>query len=104
MKKLIKTLHILGIVLFFGSILSHAISGLAEGVHGNVQSDLVVRQVVDVATWYLTVPGLSLLVLTGLAMVVMRERPIRNLLPHLIIVTLILTNAIFILLPTGQAI
>ena len=104
MLTLTKALHIIGVVLFFGSILDHAITGLAEGLHGNAQAVLVARQIVDVATWYLTLPGLVLVTLTGIGLVVMRERPLPNLVPHLFIAALILVNAIFILLPTGQAI
>jgi len=104
MLKFIRALHITGAVVFFGSILGHAITGLAEGVHDNAQTYLLTRQIVDIATWYLTLPGLVLLTLTGIALVVMRERPIRHLRPHLFIVALILLNAVFILLPTGQAI
>lgn len=104
MSKFVRAFHIIGVVLFFGSILGHAITGLAEGVHGNAQAHLVARQIVDVATWYLTLPGLVLVTLTGIGLVVMRQRPLRHLRPHLFIATLILANAIFILLPTGQAI
>lgn len=100
----VRALHIIGVVLFFGSILGHAIADLAEGVHGNTQAYLVARQIVDVATWYLTLPGLVLLTLTGIGLVVMRQRPLRHLRLHLFIATLILANAIFILLPTGQVI
>lgn len=99
-----KALHIVGVALFFGSILGHAITGLAKGLHENPQALLVARQIVDVATWYLTLPGLALLTLTGLGLVIKRERPLRYLRPHLLIAGLIVANALFILLPTGQAI
>ncbi|MCP4933582.1 MAG: DUF2269 family protein [bacterium] len=99
-----KALHIIGVALFFGSILGHAITGLAEGVHGDAQAVLVARQILNVATWYLTLPGLVLVTLTGIGLVVIHERPQTNLRPHLLIAALIFMNAIFILLPTGQAI
>jgi len=102
MLKFIKALHVIGVGLFFGSILGHAVAGLAPGIHDSPHTRLVARQIIDVATYYLTLPGLALLLLTGVALVVKRERPIRNLAPHLFIAVLILVNAIFILYPTGQ--
>ena len=104
MLKFTRALHIIGVVLFFGSILGHAITGLAEGLHSNASAVLVSRQIVDVATWYLTLPGLALLSLTGIGLIIMRERPLRKLSPHLFIAALILVNAIFFLFPIGQAI
>ncbi len=102
--RLIKAFHVLGAVLFFGSILGHAITGLAANVQDSAQTQLVARQIIDVATWYLTLPGLALLVLTGIGLVVMRERPIRLMGPHLFLAALILVNAIFFLFPIAQAI
>lgn len=107
MDKLIKALHVLGVILFFGSILGHAIAGLAESVHDGPVTERLVRQVIDVATWYLTVPGLVLLTLTGIAMIVMRRASLLKMrwtFLHVFIAVLILLNATFVLLPTGQAI
>ena len=53
------------------------------------------------------VPDLTrsgLLVLTGIGLVVMRERPIRLMGPHLFLAALVLVNAIFFLFPIAQAI
>ncbi len=107
MLKLIKALHVLGVVLFFGSILGHAIAGLAENVHDSAQTQRIARQIIDVATWYLTVPGLLLLTLTGITMVVMRKASLLKMrwtFLHVVIAALIVLNATFVLLPTGQAI
>lgn len=103
MHKIIRVFHILGVVLFFGSILGHAVVGLAEHTHDSPQALLLTRQIVDVATWYLTLPGLLLLVLSGVGLIIYRERPMRYLAAHLFIAILILANAIFILFPVGQA-
>ena len=107
MAKLITALHVLGVILFFGSILGHAIAGLAESVHDGPVTERLARQVIDAATWYLTVPGLVLLTLTGIAMIVMRGASLLKMrwtLLHGFIAVLILLNATFVLLPTGQAI
>ena len=107
MNKAIKAFHVVGVVLFLGSILGHAIVGLAESVHDNPQNQLVGRQIIDVATWYLTVPGLVLLAVTGIAMIALRGLSIlkvRWTLVHVILATLILFNAAFLLLPVGQSI
>lgn len=104
MLKLTKSFHVLGVVLFFGSILGHAVAGLAETVNDSPETRLLARQVINVATLYLTIPGMGLLLLSGIGLVVRRQRPLRNLAPHLILVSLTLLNAVFILLPAGQMI
>lgn len=107
MRRLIKPLHVIGVALFFGSILGHAVAGLAESVHDSPKTEQLARQIIDVATWYLTIPGLVLVTLTGLGMILMRGRSLlrmRWMMLHLFIAVLILLNAILILLPTGQAI
>lgn len=107
MIKLVKALHVLGVVLFFGSILGHAVVGLAETVHDSAQTRFVARQIIDAATWYLTVPGLALLALTGLGMIIMRGKSLlgmRWMVVHLTLAGLVLLNAILVLLPTGHVI
>ncbi len=107
MPKFLKAAHLVGFALFFGSILGHAVAGLAESAHFGVQSQLVIRQVSDVTTWVLTVPDLALVILTGAGMVFLRKPQLlkmRWVKVHLAIGALILLNAVFILVPAGQEI
>jgi hypothetical protein len=63
------------------------------------------RQAIEIATWSLTVPGLALLVATGLFMTFRSGLGFgrcRWLTVHQIIGTLILLNAAFILVPVGR--
>ncbi len=107
MQKIAKAFHVIGVAAFLGSILGHAIGGLAENVNDSAAAQLVGRQIIDVATWYLTIPGLVLLSVSGLYIIVQRgwlQLKMRWLVLHLVIGTLILLNAFFILMPTGQGI
>lgn len=105
MLKFVKALHLLGVVMFFGSILGHVTVGLVPGAQDDPQTALVVRQAIDVATNSLTVPGLMLLLVTGIFMIVKGKLPIfkmRWLTLHAIFGLLIVLNAAFVLYPTGQ--
>lgn len=105
MLKLIKALHVLGVVMFFGSILGHVTAGFIPAAKSDPQTALIVRQAIDAATTYLTLPGLVLLVVTGVFMIVRRRLPIikiRWLALHAIFGLLIALNAAFVLLPVGQ--
>lgn len=105
MLKFVKALHLLGVVMFFGSILGHVSVGLVPGARDDPQTALVVRQAIDVATNSLTVPGLVLLLFTGIFMIVKGKLPIfkmRWLTLHAIFGLLIVLNAAFVLYPIGQ--
>lgn len=105
MLKVVKALHLIGLVMFFGSILGHITAGFIPGAQDDPQTALIARQAIDVATTYLTVPGLVLLLLTGIFMIVKRKLPIfkfRWLTLHAIFGLLILLNAAFVLYPVGQ--
>ncbi len=105
MHKLLKSLHLLGAIMFFGSVLGHVTTGFIPAAKTDPQTALVVRQAIDVATTYLTIPGLVLLLVTGPAIVVKGKLPIlgtRWLMLHAVFGLLIAVNAAFVLLPTGQ--
>jgi hypothetical protein len=105
MLKVVKALHLIGVVMFFGSILAHITAGFIPGARDDPQTALIARQAIDVATTYLTVPGLVLLLLTGFFMIVKGKLPIlriRWLTLHATFGSLIALNAAFVLYPTGQ--
>ena len=60
----LKVLHLMGLVLFLGSIFGHIVAGILGG--GPVSGDrfLAAREHIAAATQFLTVPGLGLLLLS----------------------------------------
>ncbi len=105
MLRFVKALHLVGVVMFFGSILGHVTAGLVPGAQDDPQTTLIVRHAIDVATTYLTLPGLALLLVTGIFMVVKGKLPvlkIRWMTLHLVFGLLIVLNAAFVLYPVGQ--
>lgn len=105
MLKFVKALHVLGLAVFFGSILGHVTAGFVPAAQDDPQTALVVRQGIDVATTWLTLPGLVLLLVTGVAMIVLGRLPVlrtRWLALHAVIGLLIVLNGVFVLYPTGQ--
>ena len=105
MLKFVKAAHLLGVVLFFGSILGHITVGLVPGAKDDPQTALFAREAIGVATTYLTLPGLVLLVLTGIFMIAKGKLPVfktRWLTLHALIGMLIALNAVFMLYPTGR--
>ncbi|HRY24492.1 MAG: DUF2269 family protein [Geminicoccaceae bacterium] len=105
MLKLVKALHLLGAMLFFGSILAHVTTGLIPGAEDDPQTALVIRQAIAIATSYLTMPGLILLLVTGTSMIVKARLPIfrlRWLTLHALFGLLIALNAALVLYPTGR--
>lgn len=105
MLKVVKALHLIGVVMFFGSILGHIAASSIPGAGDDPQTALITRQTIDAAETYLTLPGLVLLLLTGSFMIVKRKLPIfriRWLTLHAILGLLIALNAAFVLYPVGQ--
>lgn len=78
MQKTLKYLHLLGLVLFLGSIFTYVlISMLVKS--GSLEDLVFGRQIIRTGTLYLTLPGMWLAVLTGLLMAergkgILRER------------------------------
>ena len=105
MLKLVKALHLLGAILFFGSILGHVTTGFIPGAEDDPRTALVIRQAIAIATSYLTMPGLILLLVTGTIMIVKGRLPIfrlRWLTLHALFGLLIALNAALVLYPTGR--
>jgi hypothetical protein len=104
MYKIAKALHLVGLAMFLGSILGHISVGFVPGAKDQAEAMLFGRQAIEIATWSLTVPGLALLVVTGLFMTVRGGLGFgrwRWLTAHQIIAVLILLNAALILVPVG---
>lgn len=104
MMRTAKALHLIGLAMFLGSILGHITVGLIPSVAEDPAALLFARQAIEIATWALTVPGLALLVATGLFMT-LRGRfgvfRIRWLTLHQAIAGLIVLNVALVLVPTG---
>jgi len=104
MYKIAKALHLLGLAMFLGSILGHVTVGFIPGATDPSRTMLFGRQAIEVATWSLTVPGLALLVVTGLFMTIHGRLGFlkrRWLTLHQLFGVAILLNAAFVLVPLG---
>jgi hypothetical protein len=103
MVRLLKTCHLLGLTLFLGSILSHIVAGAAAGAPGTA-SFLYAREQIALATQFLTLPGLALSVLSGIALVaVSRLSPLRNrwLAAKIALTLAVMANSALFLAPAG---
>ena len=101
----LKVIHIFGVVLFFGSILAHMVASIFASTNGDAQILYIVRQVMAAETKFLLVPGIFLFFASGIAMIIvgkLKFKTTRWLMLHAIIGSLVILNAIFILLPAGQ--
>ena len=104
MYKTAKALHLIGLAMFLGSILGHISIGFLPDA-GAAQTILFGRQAIAVATWWLTLPGLALLIVTGLFMTVQGRHGFgrrRWLTAHQVLAVLIALNAAFVLVPGGE--
>ncbi len=105
MYKTAKALHLIGLAMFLGSILGHISIGFLPGAGEAGQAILFGRQAIAVATWWLTLPGLAVLVITGLFMTVQGGHGIgrrRWLTAHQVLAALIVLNAALVLVPGGE--
>jgi hypothetical protein len=102
--KIAKALHFVALAMFLGSILGHVTIGFVPGAKDPAQAMLFGRQAIEIATWSLTIPGLALIAVTGLFMTSRGGLGFgrrRWLTVHQTIGTLILLNAVLILVPVG---
>lgn len=105
MLKLVKALHLVGIVMFFGSILGHITLGFDPDVQADAQTILTLRKANAAATYILTLPGLTLAFLTGVLLIAKGGLAIsktRWLMLHAVFGLLIAVNSVFVLYPIGQ--
>lgn len=102
--RIAKALHFVGLAMFLGSILAHVSLGFVPGAGDPAQAMVFWRQGIEIATRSLTVPGLALLVLTGLFMALRGgARFVRQrwLIAHLAIGALIVVIAGLVMVPVG---
>ena len=105
MYKYVKYAHLLGLCMFMASIAIHIMVGFVPGGREVASVILIGRQLIDVSTWALTVPGLALLTISGAFMVVKTSRGIGQrkwLIAHLVLASLAIINAGAILIPMGH--
>lgn len=106
MLKLAKTIHIIGVAMFLGSIFAHIAAGMAPEVTTNPAAMLFARQTIATATLYVTLPGLAIAVVSGLFMThygkfgLFRERWLTL---HQLAALVMVANALVMLVPIGRA-
>lgn len=102
--KTAKALHIVGASMFLGSILTHITVGAIPGMYKTAGATVLGRSAIELATEFVTLPGLALLLLTGVFMTV-RGRfglgKIRWLTVHQSLGVLVILSAVFVLYPVG---
>jgi len=96
-------MHIVGVAMFFGSVLAHVTAGLIPGAAENPAIMLAARQAISLANWYVTIPGLILAIVSGALMAASakyeKRRPIGM---HIASAATITAIAAFVLIPTAQ--
>lgn len=103
MVRFLKTCHLLGLTLFLGSILGHIVASVAAGAPGGA-SFLYARQHIALATQFLTLPGLALSVLSGIALAASsRLSPLRHrwLAAKIALTLAVMANSALFLAPAG---
>ncbi len=68
MFKAFKVIHIVGVAMFLGSIFAHITAGQVPGATADPPAMLFARQAIDLATRYVTLPGLAIAILSGVLM------------------------------------
>ncbi|WP_282608853.1 DUF2269 family protein [Pelagibius sp. Alg239-R121] len=104
MRKFVKALHLIGLAMFLGSVFGHIAISLNAGADQDPETLLFARQAIEVAIIYVTLPGLILLLVTGVVLTVSGRFgvfKIRWLTLHQVLGVLIILNAAFILYPAG---
>ena len=105
MFKVFKVIHIAGVTMFLGSIFGHIATGLLPGAADNPPAMLFARQAIEIATRYVTVPGLIIAIVSG-ALLVASGYPgflkRRWLVLHMVAVAVIAAITVTVMLPIGQ--
>lgn len=100
----LRILHIVGLAMFLGSILGHIVLSSLP-VSGDPQAFLFVRMAIIRETHALTLPGLGLLLVSGLWLTMSRHGGFfkqRWLTVHQILALFVLLNALLVLAPVGD--
>lgn len=104
MYRILKILHLLGLTLFLGSVLGHIVAGIGAGDPGSA-SFLFAREEIALATRALTLPGLLLAILSGIAMARLgRLSPVRQrwLAAKALLTAVVAVNALLFVVPSGD--
>ena len=102
MRNLAKGLHLIGLVMFMGSILSFIAMNAFVGASTDAVLISQQRQFVSTITWALTIPGMWILVITGCLTALSGKYSLtehRWLIGKLALAVLILINATFFISP-----
>lgn len=102
MKNTFKLLHLIGLVMFLGSILSFIAINKFVGANPDATLIFHQRQFVSAITWTLTIPGMWILVIAGgLTALTGKYRLIEHrwLIAKLVLAALILVNGTFFIPP-----
>lgn len=102
--KSLKFLHVVGIILFLGSVFGHVATGVLAG--GPVDPGFVAaRQNISALTRDLTLPGLGLTIVCGLALgLAGRAQPFKQrwLIVHALLAVAITVLTVAVIVPAGQ--
>jgi hypothetical protein len=102
MYRLLKSVHLLGLTLFLGSIFSHIVAGAAGGVIGGV-GFLAARAEIDAATRALTLPGLIIAILSGIGLALLSPARRAWMGVHAALAAAIALLAAAVIVPAGRA-
>ncbi len=105
MTKLLKTVHLVGLAVFLGSIPGHIVLARLAMAQADVAAAVALLEAKHTATLALTLPGLALSVATGLAMLAANRGLLRTawLRAKLALVALVALNGALVLTPIGAA-
>ena len=102
MSQLFRVIHIVGVAMFFGSILAHVAAGLIPGAADNPPAMIVARQAIALANWYVSVPGLVITIVSGALMAATAAYLKRRTLGlHIAAVVVIVVIAAAVLIPAA---
>jgi hypothetical protein len=105
MLKALKAIHIVGVALFLGSIFAHIATGQTPAALTEPAATLFSRQAIDIATRYVTVPGLAIVVISGILMVAIGYPNLLKrgwLVLHAAVAAIIVVITITVMLPAGR--
>ncbi len=105
MYRVAKTLHLIGVALFLGSIFAHIVASQLGGTPGTARFAFA-REEISAATRILTIPGLMLAILSGLGMATLsRLSPWRQpwIAAHAALAFVVLLVAATLVVPAGNA-
>ena len=105
MSKSLKIFHVLGLVMFLGSIVAMIVVNQGHPAGVGPEQYLFARKAIYFTTSVVTMPGLYLLIVSGVGMVIAKRMwplPTPWLLLKAVFAGLILVNAQFLVVPIGK--